>query len=110
MSKLTINQKLWYLLNEEQRSTAFFLFCLTLIGVILEMAGLGLILPTLTLLTENDLIAKFPQVKPLLNYLGNPGHIQLVIMAMLTIALVFTIKIIFLVFFTWRQSRFTHEF
>ena len=45
---------------------------LTIMGMFLEMLGIGLVIPAVMLMTQDDLGAKYPVVQPYLEALGNP--------------------------------------
>lgn len=102
----SIPQKLWYLLNHEQRRSAIVLLCFMLIGMVLETMGIGLVIPALALMTHGDLVVKYPMLASWLNYLGNPGRERLIVAGMLILVGVYGAKALFLAFLAWRQARF----
>ena len=98
--------KVWYLLDSEQRSSAIVIACLMLVGMLLETLGLGLVIPVLTLIIESDLIETYPFMLPILDMLGSPSHEQLVIIAMLSLVVVYFVKTLYLAFLAWRQAKY----
>jgi len=104
---MKIFKKLWHLLSLKQRSAAIVMLAWMFIAMFLEMLSVGLIVPTLVIMIENDLVDKYPALLPLLNALGNPSHEWLVIAGILTLIGVFVLKTLFLAFFAWRQAHFT---
>ena len=62
---MSTTKKLWQVLNPQQRHSAAILFGLTMIGMLLETLGVGLVVPALVLMTQSDLVAQYPFVKPL---------------------------------------------
>lgn len=105
---MTTHQKLWHLLNHEQRRAAIVLLGLMLIGMVLETLGIGLVIPALALMMQSDLAAKYPLLVPWLNILGNPSHERLIIGGMLTLVGVYATKALFLAFLAWRQAHFVY--
>lgn len=99
-------QKLWHLLNSDQRRAAIALLGLMLIGMVLETLGIGLVIPALALMTQSDLAIKYPILEPWLKNLGNPSHEHLVMGGMLALVGVYAIKALFLAFLAWRQAHF----
>jgi len=99
--------KLWQLLTSEQRRMAVVLFGLLLIGMTLEMLGIGLIIPALALMSNQDLAAGYPALESLLNRLGNPTPQQVVAAGLLILLGVYAVKAVFLAFVAWRQASFT---
>ena len=107
--KRSIIEKLHYLLSSAQKRQLLILSVLLLIGMFFEMGGLGILIPTLGLMLNSDIGKEYPKLKPLLNELNNPTQIQLVFWGMSILVFVYIIKAIFLVFLSWRQSKFSSE-
>ena len=103
---MTTPQKLWQLLSPKHRRTAIAMFGLMLIGMVLETLSIGLVIPALTLMTQGDLAVKNPMLAPWLNSFGNPSHTRLIIAGMLSLIVVYAVKVLFLVFLVWWQARF----
>ena len=103
---MTVFQKLWYLLNADQRRSAMIMVALMLIGMVLETLGVGLVIPALALMTQVDVVSRYPALAPLIGALENPSHERLVIAGMLTLVVVYAVKGLFLAFLAWQQARF----
>ena len=80
------------------------MFLLLIIGTILEMAGLGILVPTIALLMTPDISAKYPVLKPYLQILGNPSQQQLVIGVMGLLVVLYLVKSIFMIF-VWQPLQ-----
>jgi ATP-binding cassette, subfamily B, bacterial PglK len=102
-------QKLWHLLHKSQHPAAIAMLCFMFVAMLMEMLGIGLIVPVLVIMAENDLASKYPITVPLLNMLGNPSHDVLVIGGMVALVGVYTFKALFLSFFAWRQATFASK-
>ncbi len=102
--------KLTYLLTPSQKKNLVFLGILLLIGMLFEMAGLGILIPALGLMFTPDIGKSYPALKPYLEALGNPSQLQLVIGGMLFLVFVYLAKAAYLAFLSWRQNRFSAEF
>lgn len=100
-------KKTLYLLNKSQKKELIVLSLLLIIGIFFEMIGLGILLPALTLMLDSDIGNTYPELKPYLNYLGNPSHFELIVMGMSVVLFVYFIKALFLSFVSWKQSKFT---
>jgi ABC-type multidrug transport system fused ATPase/permease subunit len=81
-----------------------------LVGLILEMCGLGLLIPGLTLLLKSDIGNEYPSLVPFLNFIGNPPQNELVIWSMVFLVVFYFIKEAFLVLVAWKQSQFSMNF
>ena len=102
-------QKLAYLLSPAQKRQLIILGGLLLIGMLFEMAGLGILIPALGLMLNSDIGKEYPKLNPFLDALGNPTQIQLVLWGMSILVFVYIIKAVFLSFLSWRQSKFSSE-
>jgi ABC-type multidrug transport system fused ATPase/permease subunit len=102
--------KILFLLERNDKRKLFFLSFLILLGVLVEMIGTGLLLPTLSVMMNSDIGIKYPIFKPFLNLLGNPNQKKLIILSMITIVIIFTLKSIFLIYLSLYQSNFTTTF
>ena len=98
-------QKLWSMLTPSQHRAILLLLGLMLIGMALEMLGIGLVFPILKLITKDNLASEYPTLEPWLDRLGNPDQGELVILAMLAFLGITLIKVLFLGFLAWQQSN-----
>ena len=103
---MKISQKIWYLFPESQRPVAIVLLGLMFVGMLMEMLGVGLIIPVMVVMAENDLASKYPMIIPWMNTLGNPSRETLLVGGMLIFVGVFAFKTLFLAFLAWRQAGF----
>jgi ABC-type multidrug transport system fused ATPase/permease subunit len=105
-ASLSTARKIWGLLTSAERRSAVVLLGLMTIGMLLEMLGVGLVIPALALLTQRDLANNYPALQPTLQALGSPGQQTLIIGGMLVLAGVYLIKTLFLAFLVWQQTHF----
>jgi ABC-type multidrug transport system fused ATPase/permease subunit len=101
-------KKIRSLLTPAERKKALLLFGLMIIGMTLEMLGIGLVIPVIVLMLQDDLGASYPMIQPMLEFMGNPGQTQMVVGVMVTLVAVFLIKNSFLAFLVWRQVSFAY--
>ncbi|AUZ84037.1 ABC transporter ATP-binding protein [Methylophaga nitratireducenticrescens] len=102
-------KKLFNILKRHQKKHFFILLVFMVFGVLLEMIGVGLIIPVLTLFTSNDIAGKYPEIAPILNIFGNPSHNDLVIIALILLVSVYGLKNIYLGFLIKLQSTFAYN-
>lgn len=105
-ANLTTAHKIWSLLAPAERRNAGVLLGLMLVGMVLEMLGVGLVIPALALLTQHDFARNYPALRSALHTLGNPSQKSLVIGGMLALVGVYLIKAFFLALLAWQQTRF----
>lgn len=102
---MNIINKIFYLLTERQKKHLLVLAILLFIGVIFEMIGLGIFVPVLSLIVSPDKMTK--------NYffiklnLNSFTHFNLVLIILTTLIIFNIIKVIYLIFLSWKQSQFT---
>lgn len=99
--------KINYLLPKSKKRQLLILGGLLLIGMVLEMLGLGVLIPAIGVMLSDNIAVEYPILKPLINSLGNPTQTQLIIAGMCVLILVYVVKALFLVYLNWRQSKFS---
>ena len=98
--------KVFGLLTPAERRTGALLLALMIVGMGLEMLGVGVVLPAIVLMVESDVSAKYPMARPWLARLGNPTQVQLVAGGMIVLVIIYLIRGLFLGFLIARQMRF----
>jgi len=53
-----------------------------LIGMGMEMLGVGMVIPAMALMMQSDLAVRYPELTPILKHLGNPTQERLVVVGM----------------------------
>lgn len=102
-------RKILALLTLSERKSGLVLLGLTVIGMVFETFGLGLIIPAIALLMNKDVAATYLQARPLFEALGNPTQAQLVTWGLLVLLAIYVVKALFLAFLAWRQTRFAFD-
>ncbi|HBS51491.1 MAG TPA: ATPase, partial [Coxiellaceae bacterium] len=90
---MTTLQKTWFLLTDKYKNYAIVLLFLMLIGGVLEMIGIGIIIPILGLIINSNFVDRYPIFIPLLKMLGNPNSQVLIIISMLFFVVMYIIKV-----------------
>jgi ATP-binding cassette, subfamily B, bacterial PglK len=106
MNKVSTPKKLWHILLPQQRMMSFTLIVLMFLGMILETLGVGLVIPLLVFITKDDLHIEYPAIQNWFDYIGNPSQVELISMAMIAFAVIYTIKALFSGYFAWFQAKF----
>ena len=105
-TNLAAIHKIWTLLTSTERRSVLMLLGLMLFGMLLEMLGVGLVIPALSLLTQNDIANNHPALQSILRTLDNPSQQNLIVGGMLALVGVYLVKTLFLAFLAWRQMCF----
>jgi len=77
-----------------------------LVGTLLEMLGVGLVIPLVVLLMQEDIVQQYPLLQPAFDWLGRPDRATLVCAGLLVFLGVYLVKTLFLSLLAWRQGRF----
>ena len=104
----TVN-KVWALLASKEKQRAIILMFLMLIGMVLEMLGVGMVVPAVALLIHDEISTAYPALNPILNMLGNPTQETLMIYGMLVLISVYLAKTFFLAYLAWQQNHFAYD-
>ena len=97
------------LLSKDQISQISILFILMLLSVLFELLSIGIILPFLTILVEDDIYSAYPFLKPYLEIIGNPDKRQLIYYSCITLVGIFIVKNLYIGFVQWLQIKLTFK-
>ncbi len=101
--------KINYLLPKSKKRQLLILCGFLLIGMLLEMVGLGVLIPAIGVMLSVNIVVEYPMLRPFIDSLGNPTQTELIIAGMSVLVFVFIIKTLFLVYLNWRQSKFSAQ-
>jgi ABC-type multidrug transport system fused ATPase/permease subunit len=107
--ELPLYRKVWDVLTPRERWRVVVQLLLSMVGMMLEALGIGMVVPAMMLVTTADPGARYPVIQPFLDWLGNPTQTQLVVGGMLSLAIVYIVKSVFLGFLAWSQNRFAYS-
>ena len=99
-------KKIQALLTPAELNTAWILLTLMVLGMMLETLSIGLVIPSLSLMLQDDFFVQRPSISNFIAYLGNPTQSQLIIYAMVSLFIIYVMKNLFLAFLAWRQICF----
>lgn len=103
---MRVLRQIFRLLSRKQRRSAAMLILMMIVGMVLETFGIGLVIPVLGLLTAENPATTYPALAPVLEALGNPSRDRLIIAGMLGLFGIYIIKVFFLGWLAWLESRF----
>jgi ABC-type multidrug transport system fused ATPase/permease subunit len=103
-------RKLWSLLTPGEKASASGLVGLMLVSMVLEMIGIGLIVPALGAMSGEAPLDRHPAVAAWLAWLGHPTQSQLILGGLTILLAIYAFKAAFLLFVSWRQLRFVASF
>ena len=102
-------KKINFLITRRQRLGLVLLAILLLIGMLMEVFGLGILLPAITLILDPEVINKNEYFGFISSYLGLDNHLEFVFYFLGLVLFIYLIKTVFLVFLTFKQNRFLNN-
>jgi len=102
-------KKINFLITRRQRLGLVLLAMLLLLGMVMEVFGLGILLPAITLILDPDIINKNEYFGSISDYLGLDSHLEFVFYFLGIILFIYLIKTLFLIFLTFKQNRFLNN-
>ena len=103
---MTSLSKLWSILTASEKASAVGLICLMLFSMLLEMLGIGIVVPGLAAMAADRPAAPPQFVTEWLKWLGNPSRESLLLMGLVLLLGLYAFKAAFVLFATWRQLQF----
>ena len=88
--------KLFSILTTAQKKECFFIIFTMIIGAILEAVGIGTILPLISVIENENIFTKYPQIKEVANSIGIITHTQFIIAVSVLLIFVFVLKNLYL--------------
>jgi len=96
--------KIISLLTDIQKKQLIILLLLILIGVLLEMVGIGLIIPILVSIIDPQFLDKYPEIRGVIGKIIEPTYENIIIYGMLSLLLFYLVKTAYLVYLSYRQG------
>ena len=94
---MNVLKKTIKIMTEKEVKSFYVLLVLMIFGAFTEMAGIGLIIPALTLMSNIDSVGDNIYLSRVLNYLGNPNQTQLLVMGIGLLVAAYLFKMFFLI-------------
>ena len=101
--------KIFYILDKEQKISAIFLFFFGLIALIFELIGLGLIIPLIYSIIDQKFFITYPQFNFINILFGHPEKSELITYFLILIIAMYLIKNLFLTFLQWYEIKFLNN-
>jgi ABC-type multidrug transport system fused ATPase/permease subunit len=99
-------KKINFLITKGQRKGLVILTLLLFVGMILEVFGLGILIPALSIILDPEMAEKTPLISFIRNYFTEFSDQNFIFLFLGAIVLVYLIKSLFIVFLTHKQNRF----
>ena len=94
------------LLNKKEKTNIILLTILLIFGMLMEVLGIGLLFPLLEIISNKNIIIKYPFLKNIFEYFFITSFKQQVYFFLIVIFFIYLIKGIYLVFLSYKQYTF----
>jgi ABC-type multidrug transport system fused ATPase/permease subunit len=101
--------KIFYILDKEQKIAVIFLFFFGLIALSFELIGLGLIIPLIYSIIDQKFFITYPQFNFISILFGYPEKSELITYFLILIIGIYLIKNLFLTFLQWYEIKFLNN-
>ena len=98
--------KIFFLIGDKFKPKFYYVIFLSLIGMIFEIFGIGMIIPVSGFMLTPDLLNEYPFLDPFLAFLDYPDQTTLIIYGISLLISIYVIKTIFVIFLVNVQSKF----
>ena len=98
-----------FLITKRQRKGLAFLVILLFIGMILEVFGLGIIVPLINILLDSEITNEYALVTKIKSFFPNLSHQDFVFSVLALIFLLYLIKALYQGYLTYRQNTFLNN-
>ena len=101
-------KKIWFILSYKNKIKSFIFLFLSLISVVFETASLGMVVPIISTMTESQ-NNSFLFFSEFINLFDKKFEINSITFLMIFLIVIFVVKNIFLLFFTWWTANFINK-
>ena len=102
-------KKIIFLITKNQRKGLIVLTLLLFIGMFLEVFGLGILIPALSILLDPESFEKTPILVSFKELFPNLLYERFIIVFLIAVVVIYLVKALFLVFLTHKQNRFINK-
>ena len=100
-------KQLGFLLSKYHKKELLIISFLLIIGMLLEIGGIGILVPALSFLLKADTISKPHFFDEFLLKIGLNSHFKIIVVGLIGLVLFYLFKAIFLLYLSYRQSKFS---
>lgn len=103
---MQILRNLRELITKSAQYQMLILLHMMVIGMVLEVMGLGLVFFAIALMTQPDIAQRYPSLEWLLKSLNYREQTSLIFFGALSLVVVYLIKVAFLILMNWQRNKF----
>lgn len=103
---LSTFKKINFLITKRQRKGLVILTFLLFVGMVLEVFGLGILIPAISVILDPETIERNPLIAPIKSFFHISSHQNFILFFLGAVVLLYMVKSLFLIFLTHKQYRF----
>jgi ABC-type multidrug transport system fused ATPase/permease subunit len=97
---------IWNLLPPKYHQWSIKIILLTLMGAVLETLGIGLIIPTIALMADQNAIQKYYIINEIYLAFGVSSQDEIITYGILFLLCIYIAKALFLIYMSWKQAQY----
>ncbi len=101
--------KLRFILSREQKLYCVVVFIMSMISAVLEILGVSMVIPLLSVIMSIEQLKENVYVKPVLDFLHLSTNSSIIMFICGGIALIYVLKNAFSIFYTWVSTKFANK-
>lgn len=102
-------KKLSFILTKEQKRYCILIFFMSLVAALFETLGVSVIIPVIQAVVSADVLMQQPYMVPILDFFKINTIIGAIILVFTGVGIVFIIKNVYFVVYTWASARFSNK-
>ena len=106
--KISLLNKVKFILKGNNK-IIIFIIILLFIGMLFEMASIGIIIPMLTVLLDSNFSINNPELFTIFRNMGLNSHNQVIEFLLYVMLIIYLLKTLFMSFLNWKQAFFSAE-
>jgi ABC-type multidrug transport system fused ATPase/permease subunit len=100
-SRLIFFKKIQLILSKKEKTKGLFFVVLMFLGMMLETLGIGLIAPVIQVMSDSEILETDNYMTGIIKFLGISNYDSLIITFTVGLVLIYLIKNLFLMYFSW---------
>ena len=99
-------KKINFLINKRQRKGLIVLTILLFIGMFFEIFGLGILIPTISIISDPNLLETYPLISPIRIFFNDFSDNEFILIFLVFVIVLYFLKSLFIVLLVFKQNRF----
>jgi len=102
-------KKILIIIDKSQKLKSINIFFLMLVGMLFEVLSISLIIPTVTLIVQPNLLENYIGINFFSNFLTDFSDFHIMVFGLIFLILFYFLKTIFLIYLSWFKNKFSFD-